>query len=379
MTTVDDVIAAAKSSTGLSDFGDESFHAGLVALIEGMEAAGTYNEIGIAAQTNQATQLLVTRLEVEDWYRRHPEIDEQVILAPLFGLGLPRTGSTALSNLLNEDPRTRSLLGWEAGAPTPPPEPATRDTDPRIAEAEAQLALMDSMAPKFKTMLPRSATGPTECLQLLALDFRTVIFDAMGDNRHYKNWLSRCDMVPAYRYHERVLKLLQWKFPTLPWRLKAPPHMDSLDALLTVYPDARFVMTHRDVTKVIPSVVSLLDATSEFLRNGPLAPDFAAHHTTYWEGALRKTLAYRDAGNDDRFCDIGFNEMRPEPMPAIARLYDWLGIELTDEVAGRMQRWWDSNPADKHGSHDYTPEQYGIDVEQLRSQFAFYNDRFTST
>jgi len=356
MGMVDEVIADARSRAGLTDLGEESFHEGLEALLSGAEAAGTFNELGLAVLRDQATGMLVIRLEVEDWYRRHPEIDEQEIAAPLFGLGLPRTGSTALSFLLAEDPRARSLLAWESGAPTPPPDPTTFDTDPRIAAAAANMALIDEMAPKFKSMLPTSPTGPTECLQIMALDFRSAMFGALGDNRHYEAWMADCNMVSAYRYHERVLKLLQWKFPTKPWRLKSPAHMDTIDALLEVYPDARFVMTHRDIAQVIPSVVSLLDATSEYLRTGPLAPDFAANQAAYWERSLRKTLAYRDAGNGDRFYDIGFAEMRPDPLPAIERFYRWLGVELTAEVAARMQAWWEANPAEKQGAHDYSPE-----------------------
>ena len=376
MSTADGVIAEARSRTGLTDLGDDSFHEGLVALLDGAEAAGSFNELGMAVLLDQATGLLVTRLEVEDWYARHPEIDEQQILPPLFGIGLPRTGSTALSFLLGQDPRARSLLAWESGKPTPPPDPATYDTDPRIAAAAQAQVFIDQMSPKFKTMLPSSPTGPTECLQIMALDFRSLVFDALGDNRHYEDWRAACDMGSAYRYHERVLKLLQWKFPTKPWRLKTPAHMFSLDALLDVYPDARFVMTHRDVVNVIPSLVSLMDATSEHMRAAPLARDYGSRLTANWERALWATLAYRDEGNEDRFFDIGFTEMRPEPMPAIARLYDWMGIELTDEVARRMTDWWAANPADKRGSHDYAPEQYGIDVDALRVQFSFYNERF---
>jgi hypothetical protein len=383
VSTADEVIAEAREHTGLTDLGDERFHEGLVALFDGAEAAGSFNELGTAVLRDQALGFLKIRLRLEDWYRRHPEIDEQEIAPPLFGLGLPRTGSTALSFLLGEDHRARSLLTWESGMPVPPPDPATFATDPRIAEAAAQISLIDEMAPKFKTMLPTSPTGPTECLQLMALDFRSAMFFALGDNRHYEEWLAGCDMVSAYRYHERVLKLLQWKFPARPWRLKSPAHMASLDALLEVYPEARFVMTHRDIAQVIPSVVSLFDSMSEFLRTGPLAPDFAANQAAYWERALRQTLAYRDAGNGgagnaDRFYDIGFAEMRPDPIPAIGGLYEWLGVELTDDVAAAMRAWWATNPPDKQGIHDYTPEQYGIDLDDLRTQFAFYNDRFTA-
>ncbi len=367
MNTVDELIASARERTGLVDLGPESFHEGLVALIEGAEAAGTFNELGIAVLHDQAIGFLSTRLSVEDWYRRHPEIDDQEIMAPLFGLGLPRTGSTALSFLLAEDHRSRSLLAWETGSPTPPPDPATYDTDPRIAETEASISLIDEMAPKFKVMLPTSATGPNECLQILALDFRSAMFGALGDNRGYERWLASCDMVSAYEYHRRVLKILQWRFPPRPWRLKSPAHMSSIEALLEVYPDSRFVMTHRDIAQVIPSVVSLFDATSEMLRTGPLAPDFAANQAAIWEQALRTTLAYRDDGHEDRFFDLAFGAMRVDPIAEIRGLYDWLGIELTDELATAMLAWWTSNPADKQGVHEYGPEQYGIDLDDLRT------------
>ena len=376
MNTADELIAQARQRTGLHDLGSESFHEGLVKLVDGMAAAGTFNELGTAVIHDQSIGYLVTRLEVEDWYHRHPEIDEQEIAAPLFGLGLPRTGSTALSYLQAEDPATRSLRTWETNKPTPPPDPATEEDDPRIAEAEVAIAMIDEMAPKFKSMLPRSPTGPNECLQFLCLDFRSAMFKAMGDNPPYQEWFNSCDMVSTYRYHERVLKLLQWRYPPRPWRLKSPAHMHSLDALLEVYPESRFVMTHRDIAQVIPSVVSLLDATSEMLRSGPLAADFADREAGFWEQALRKALTYRDGGNQDRFFDISFSAMRTDPLAQMRGLYDWMGDELTPEVEERMDAWWRTNPRDKQGVHEYHPEQYGIDLDELRQQFGFYNDRF---
>ena len=383
MNTVDTLLAQARERTGFDDFGDDSFHEGLVALIDGADAAGTFNELGVAVLHDQAVGFLANRLAVEDCYQANPEIAEQEIAAPLFGLGMPRTGSTALSFLLAQDPRARSLLTWEANSPTPPPEPATYDTDPRIAEAAIQISLIDEMAPKFTSMLPSSPTGPTECLQILCLDFRSAMFAALGDNRHYDDWFAQCDMGSAYRYHERVLKLLQWKFEPRPWRLKTPAHMQSIDALLEVYPEATFVMTHRDVAQVIPSVVSLMDATSEMLREGPIAPDFAAKEGAFWERGMRKLLDYRDAGNEDRFFDVDFEEMRADPIGEMRKLYAWLDIELTDEVSGRMATWWANNAgaarAEKQGVHTYSPEQYGIDLDALRSHFAFYNDRFITS
>lgn len=119
------------------------------------------------------------------------------------------------------------------------------------------------------------------------------------------------------------------------------------------------------------------------LRAGPLASDFAVKETAFWERGMRKTLAYRDDGNHDRFFDIGFTDLRTDPIAEMRRLYAWLDVELTDEVAGLMARWWDLNAGatqrDKQGVHEYTPEEYGIDLGELRAQLAFYNDRFVGT
>ena len=378
MGMVDEVIADARSRTGLTDLGADSFHEGLEALLTGAVAAGTFNELGMAVLRDQVTGFLVTRLAGRGLVppssgdRRAGDPPAAVRARPApHRLHRPELPA-------GPGPPVPLVAGLGERRPDPAPDPDTFTTDPRIAAAAANMALIDEMAPKFKSMLPTSPTGPTECLQILALDFRSPMFGALGDNRHYEAWMADCDMVSAYRYHERVLKLLQWRFPTRPWRLKSPAHMDTIDALLEVYPEARFVMTHRDVAQAIPSVVSLLDATSEYLRTGPLAADFAANQAAYWERSLRKTLAYRDAGNEDRFHDIGFAEMRPDPLPAMERLYEWLDVDLTPEVAAAMATWWAANPAEKQGIHDYGPEQYGIDLDDLRAQFAFYNDRFTS-
>ncbi len=376
MDSVDALLARAREQTGLSDFGPESFRQGLVCLLEGAEASGTLSDGGRIAIEAQVTGLLVQRLQIEDWYRRHPEIAEQQIVAPLFGLGLPRTGSTALSFLLAEDPRFRSLRSWESGQPAPPPEPETYDTDPRIAATAAGMELLNQTVPLFQAMLPQSPTGPSECLQILALEFRSAVFGSLGDNRRYWDWFETCDMTPAYEYHRRVLKLLQWHFPTRPWRLKSPAHMFHIDVLERVYPDARFVMTHRDIAEVIPSVVSLLDVASAPLRDGPLGADFGAYEANSWERALRKTLRFRDAGNEARFFDIGFAALQAEPLGQVEALYAWSGVELVPEVRRRMEGWWAENQR-RRRPHHYEAQSYGIDVDGLRRQFAFYNDRFS--
>ena len=372
----DQLVDTACERAGSDDFGDDSWQEGLDVLVRSLDREAALNEMGDGAMTDQIVGYLVNRLRIEQCYAHHPEIDEQEIVAPLFGLGLPRTGSTALSFLLAQDPARRSLRTWEAGTPCPPPETATEHTDPRIAEAQAGIDFTNEMFPGFEGMIPTSATGPQECLLLLALDFRSLIFEGMTRIPTYASWLLHCDMEPAYRYHRRVLKLLQWRCPPERWWLKTPAHMLSIDALDAVYPDARFVMTHRDVGKVLPSVCALYDTFSSILTERPDPHAIGAENVEIWCTALERLIAFRDRGNDDRFHDLRFEAVQREPMAQVAELYAGLGDELSDEARRRMQAWWTESSKDRSGPHRFTAETYGLDLATIRDRFAFYTDRF---
>jgi Sulfotransferase family len=334
------------------------------------------NEVGEQVFADQIIGYLVNRLEVERWYARHPEIDEQEIVTPLFGLGLPRTGSTALSFLLACDRSRRSLRTWEAAQPCPPPETATEDTDPRIAISAAAIEVSHQMFPDFVGMLPSSPTGPQECILVTALDFRSPVFEGMALVPTYTKWLLSCDMEPAYRYHKRVLKLLQWRCPPTRWWLKSPAHMASIDALDAVYPDARFVMTHRDLGRVLPSVCGVKRALMTPVTTHQDLPALGRHETAFWAESLRRTIAFRDAGREARFFDVGFDELERDAIGAMARLYGAMGDELTAETRDRMATWWNENTTDRRQGARPAPAAFGLDTGELRKEFAFYHERF---
>ena len=193
----------------------------------------------------------------------------------------------------------------------------------------------------------------------------------------YSAWLLQCDMVPAYRYHERVLKLLQWRCPPDRWWLKTPAHMHSIDALDAVYPDARFVMTHRDVGKVLPSVCALYDTLSNILTERPDPVAIGAQNVEVWRVSLERLIAFRDQGNDARFHDLPFAAVQRDPMAEVDRLYAELGDDLTDDArGGAWQDWWAESSKARPGPHRYRAEDYGLDLAAVREQFAFYYDRF---
>jgi hypothetical protein len=378
---VDELLVVAREQAGTDDFGPESdaMLEGLQILVRSANDEADLTAEGDAAFAGTIVSLLVRRLQIEDWYRRHPEIGDQQFESVLFGLGLPRTGSTALSYLLAQDRNVRCLRQWEASQPTPPPELATEDTDPRFLAAQRAMAGMANAPSELRSMLPSSPDGPAECLDLLSMTFRCMALDVMAKTPSYGEWISTdCDFDPAYRYHERVLKLLQWHRPPSRWRVKTPAHLLSIESLDHVYPHARFVMTHRDVTRVIPSVASVETVVVRMM-TGQSDPVYIGRHCAdTWDLSLRRFIAFRDRVGDDRFYDIAFDDIQSRPITAMEGLYDWLGEDLTPETVAAMEAWLKSNDEEREqaGQHQYRAEDFGLDPAALRERFAYYGERF---
>jgi hypothetical protein len=372
---VEELLSAATEQTGLSDFGDSSFREGLDRLVVSINTEATLNELGEAVLPMLITRLLTSRLHIEDWHRRHPEIADEPVAAPLIGLGLPRTGSTALSFLLAEDPNARSLRLWESGQPCPPPS-TVEPPDPRIATTEANMAIQQEMNPRLSALVPSAPTGPMECQELMALDFRAHYFPAFTHLPSYTDWLLDADLTSTYRYERRTLQLLQWGEPTRrPWRLKCPSHLLWLGDLDSVFPDARFVMTHRDPTDVMVSVADVyLEVGKQFSR------DLDLHYlgrlnVDQWLTAMERLLAFRDADRDDRFFDIDFRTMQTDPIGEVRRLYDWLGEPFTAEFEAGMQRWWAENSEHRDENVHPDPAEFGLDLDEVRERFSPYTAR----
>ena len=369
------LIDAAKSRSGLEDFGSDSFREGLERLVDSINSESRLADLGRLAVPEMLIASLVNRLEVEHWYRLHPEIDEEDIVAPLFGVGLPRTGSSALIYMLACDPSTRSLRNWEAEKPCPPPQKASEDTDPRIAACAANINATLERAPEVGDMLPFEARGPIECFPLMFMEFKFHAYEAFVQVPSYVEWVNSaaCDMESAYRYHKRVLKLLQWRCPPRRWSLKTPSHMLYIDALNKVYPDARFVMTHRHPAQVLPSLADLLWSTRRDLLADPLERWYARHAMEEWATAIGRLMELRDRLGPARFYDIAFRNFMADPIREIRGLYQWLGWELDDNTVKLMLAWQANNPK---GSHTVAMEKYGLDEKSIDQTYRFYTERF---
>lgn len=361
-----ELMQAAVTETGLDDFGADSFREGLEVLLGALDREARLNPRGEAYIYGRIQLHLRQRLQVEQWYRCHPEIDDEQITSPLFGLGLPRTGSTALSFLLAQDPAVRYLHSWEATQPCPPPS-TVAGNDPRIPPAAAPVEAGS------RHHVPQDPNGPMECLDLMALDFTSQIFQAFAHIPAYSNWLlDKADFTSTYVYQRRVLKLLQWGQPTRPWRLKSPAHVLSLKALDDVFPDARFVMTHRDPTDVLLSVADvyadIVGGFSDHLDRRYLGE----LNVRQWSTGMARAATFRDGGAGHRFFDIDFRAMTADPVEQVGALYRWLGAPVSAEFEAGMRGWWESNAQSREAVPKADPAEYGLEPDLIRPHFAGY-------
>jgi hypothetical protein len=367
MLSSNEVMDAASERTGLTDFGDDSFREGLEILLSSLRDEARLHDRGRAFLHQRIVGYLSQRLQVEDWYRRHPEIDDAPIRAPLIGLGLPRTGSTALSMLLAQDPDVRYVRRWESSQPCPPPS-TVRGGDPRIPPDKGEMV-------GTRYHVPADTHGPMECHELMALDFKSHLFQSFAEIPSYSTWLvSGADLTSTYRYQRRVMKLLQWGEPQRPWRLKCPSHVLWLDALDKVFPDARFVMTHRDPTDVILSVADLYADIIGSFSSEIDRPYIGRLNVEHWSLGMERALRFRAGGAEDRFYDIDFRAMQEDPIGEVTGLYAWLSAPVGDEFRARMRSWWTQAAAEREASSHADPVEFGIDFDEVRPRFARYVD-----
>jgi hypothetical protein len=370
--SVDALVTAAQAASGLEDLGDLPFLEPLTVLLEALEREAQLDDERRGQVAATLTGLLVKRLQLVADRARCPGLAHEVVATPIIVVGAPRTGSTHLHALLGQDPANRVPLFWEQNLPSPPPEAETYRTDPRIAQVSASVAQLPAELLKRH---PIAADRPEQCNLLLDWSFINFALLASYEIPSYRDWLFDADHAPAYEAHRRMLQHLQWRTPGQ-WVLKYPKHLLALDALLTTYPDARLVWTHRDPAVVIPSVASL----TGYMRSATPGYDpkrFGLEWASLEEMVLRRGVTYRDSHPDpQRDHDVHYADLMRDPIGTIEGIYAHFGMTLSPAAVTAVQGWIDGHPQRQHGTHTYSAEDFGLSTERLRRRFAFYSDRF---
>lgn len=373
------LIEKAIKKAGSSDFGGDDFREGLRRFLESAEREGKLTLLGRLMVQGYTTDNLVNRLRLVDWRKTHPEIEKEEIVRPLFIVGLPRTGTTILHSVLEQDPANRSPLAWEVQHPVPPATPETRESDPRIATMQKKLDQLFELVPGFEAMHPMSATQPEECVAVFTQCFMSEQLQVQFDVPSYQAWLDDADMRSTYEYHRRFLQHAQsGGVRGGRWVLKSPAHLHQIETLLEVYPDARIVHTHRDPIKVCASLASLTAMLRGAGTDHIDLHELGRQQLDWWAKLVNVALEQRKrlANRSDQFFDVKLRETVSDPIDVVRRVYAHFGFELSDEVDARMRNFMQNNPRDKHGAHTYTPQDFGIDPGRDREPFEEYIEYF---
>jgi hypothetical protein len=351
---------------------------GLEVLLRALEGEARLTVLGRWITHRFLGRLVEQRLALDAYAARDPGVLDEPIDEPWFVVGAPRTGTTILHGVLAQDPRHRVPEGWELLRPVPPPDPATRDTDVRIALADAELRTPQVVVSGLTAIHEYSGRMPKECLSAMSLAFRSEEFVSRYDVPSYVAWLQACDMGPAYDVHRRVLQVLQRRSPRRRWVLKSPVHLQALPVLLAVYPDTRLSVTHRDPLVVLGSVTSLVASMRAAHSDDVDVPGIARYHARLYGASLDALV---DACDDelvapDRVTHSTFADFLADPLAVVEGCYRHFGWDLPDATRGAMAEYLAGHPQGRLGRHEYTFAGLGLDPDEERARFARYVDRF---
>jgi NAD(P)-dependent dehydrogenase (short-subunit alcohol dehydrogenase family) len=370
------LLDAARRSTGLQDFGAESFRAPLQVLLESIEREAQLHAFGRTVVKGRLIGMLENRLRVEQLVRSDPSIEATPIVRPIVIAGLQRTGTTLLQRLLAADPRARALRGWEALRPAPlPREGRTGSWRRRLGGKLAEHGLY-RIAPEFFAVHPVEADSPEEDILLLDHSFTSQASEAIMHVPTYAAWLEQQSLLEAYRYLAKLLKLLLWQRPGEFWVLKTPHHMEYLHDLLAVFPDAVIVQTHRDPQATMGSFCSMV-AHGRGVFSDRIEPrEIGSHWLRKVRRMIERSLAVRDAGAQASFVDVSYYDMLEEPLAQVRRIYAHAGRELTAEALAAMQQVLARDVQNRYGRHAYSARDFGLSPVRLEETFADYRARF---
>jgi len=367
------LLQEAQSKTGLTDFGSNDFNEGLGVLLDTYNHNG-FTEKGRYKNRKRVLDLLCARLRIENAFKLHPEIRQQKIVAPMLLTGLPRTGTSALLNLLANDTDARPLYMWEGFNPEPVEGLPKGAPDPRYtamkAWEEQNAKDAQQKGKEFKKIHSTSVDTPEECIHLLNHTFCDVQYGVEPMMEPYGSWFQKQDLHKSYHYYADLLRMVQWQRPGKRWLLKTPGHLWALDILIEMFPDCSIIITHRNPLECVTSYASMmaaLMANREFDKRtlGPVVMEYLARK-------MEKAIAVRKQSDKARFIDIQFEDFIDQPIATVEKIYSHFKLPISADTAKRMRDYAAAHTMGKHGKHEYQLEEYGLTADMILQRFDFY-------
>ena len=345
----------ASLNTGLTDFGDEDgWRQHFRVLLDSIESEAKLNFFGRIQTRAEMLVDLEARLRVVDAFKRFPEIADEQIVEPIFIVGLGRSGTTILQETLSQDPQFRSVARWEGQFPWPPPEEATYHSDPRIRLAQNLVDVTHAVQPEWRAMHAWGGDLPIEDIEFTHSCFLSEVWPLAFQIPSYERYFESEDVTPHFRWHQKMLQLLQWKLKRKHWLLKNPTHLPRLPQLLETYPDAKFIFPHRDPIVSGDSVTNVMGAiyyrrTDEPFAGGVIDEHImAAGRAEQWD----RVIEWIESGvlRPGSFTNVVYADFKKDPLATLKRAYRELGLEADRQTFDRMMRFLEERDRGDHGN-----------------------------
>ena len=373
----EELIETAKIKTGLSDFGNGSWREPLEIICNAADEEAELHMMGRIMLRTELLLALEGRLQIEEIYKQHPEIEDEVIEKPLFIIGQGRSGTSVLYNTLNQDPANGALLTWEAMMPCPPPEEASYESDPRIEYIDKLAMQRTRVVPEFAAVHEHGGHMPCECIEMMIFSFTSIWYMTLAQMPSYAAYLAAADWNEAYSYHKRTLKVLQWKKPRR-WLLKSPVHLHHLPNLLNIYPDACLIWPHRDPVRTLASSINTTKLSNYSSSDNHDISNFEQFTTPeFIKLILEAPIDLLDSGamSSDRLCNVQYNDIIDDPVKVVESIYNHFDIQYTEENLAPIRKYFVDNPRKARPEYSYKLSDDHVVAEQ-RALFKRYQDFF---
>jgi hypothetical protein len=368
--------ALASGEVGWTKLSDEGCLARVDTLLRCF-AATPLSAAGRVALAGQLLQFLKGRLLVERELDRHPEIEDLVLEPPIIIVGLPRTGTTHLHNLMAADPGLRFLPYFEAVEPVLADHERGLGFDPRLERTETTLQLLNDALPLFKRMHHMTTWHAHEEINLLALDFSSMLYETQVLSEELREWYKGRDQTPHYEFLRTVMKVLQFLRPgPARWVLKSPQHLEQLPVLRSVFPGATVVVTARDPLAVTASLCTMQGYLLRMSYDHLDLRELGRYWSSRIEDLLMGCLADRDTLDPAHSIDVRFSDYMADQLGTLERIYDLAGQPVTERARRGWQTYLADHPRDRFGKVVQELEPFGIDPDERRRTFAPYTTRF---
>ncbi|MDE8652404.1 sulfotransferase family protein [Novosphingobium album (ex Liu et al. 2023)] len=375
---LDQAHEAVIAEIGTDDFGPRDYLPGLQALLQSMDYDPHFHEQGRRLAWGMVVGVLRGRAQAIAAMKANPGFDARAIESPVVIIGVPRTGTTALHRLMAVDPRFQGLQTWLLDSPRPRPPVEDWASDPDFQRTVAQLKAQHTASPDHKAAHFRAAEEVHECCMVLRHGFVSNLWSCGWSAPTYDAWWQSTSEAAAYDYYYRCVQLIGANEPDKRWLLKNPGHVENLDLLFAVYPDAKVIQTHRDPARAVPSLVSLLMLMHPLMEEGRAGERGAImlrREVAKWSSAVRKCDAVR-ARHPGKVLDVVHGDFHRQPMQVLDRIYRFIGMDIPEATRDAFARRIAEKPELAHGVHRYRIEDYGMTADEAREPFGDYIQRY---